>query len=60
MTLLMEPVARLERALGNGEDTPKLIALLCKYLPAMWCCNTFFVVNFYDILLGITWEIIDQ
>ena len=39
MILLTEPGARLERALGNGENTQVLIALSCKLVPATCCYN---------------------
>ena len=39
MILLTEPGARLERALGNGENTQVLIALSCKLVPTTYCYN---------------------
>ena len=50
MILLTEPVARLERELGNGENTQVLIALSCKLVPATWCYNEISLHAFYFFL----------
>ena len=46
MILLMEPIARLERELGNGGNTQALIALWCKLAPVTSCYNKILIFVF--------------